>query len=64
MVAMIRQLSIHFARCTSCGLRIKLHRDQKNRSLSCAEAQEQHRYASIRHRRLRAVMLESIGGKR
>jgi hypothetical protein len=47
-------------RCT-CGLRVVLHFTPDNRKLTCAEAADAHRWAGIRFKPLRKLMLASLG---
>jgi hypothetical protein len=56
-------MTLHRARCL-CGLRLAMHRDASNASLTCAEARDYHRYAGIRFRPLRELMLRSVDGPR
>ena len=59
---MLRRIFSALAGRCICGLRLRLHRDKENRSLACEQAAERHRYAKVRHRRLRELMLASIDG--
>jgi hypothetical protein len=49
----------HRARCT-CGLRLVHHFTPKGRMLSCEQAADAHRWAGIRFRPLRELMLAML----
>lgn len=55
---------VYVARCL-CGLRIALHRDDQNRTVSCAEAARRHPHATVRERSLRQLLESSrFAGRR
>ena len=52
---------IYQARCL-CGLRVLLHRDEKNRTVSCEEAARNHARASRRQMTMYEALRASLEG--